>query len=137
MPMINVTAVEGTYVGESATALLAESTEALLRWEKAEKNAIVRTNTGAYLHPMPAGHVLAGGAPDDVVRIEILTPPGSLTQEQRQGMTADLTKIAAARASRRVRTWVLFRETVDGGWGIEGRAFTNADIAAAVRASAA
>ena len=32
------------------------------------------------------------------------------------------------------RTWVLITESPDGGWGINGQAFTNADIVASARA---
>jgi len=31
------------------------------------------------------------------------------------------------------RTWVLITEAPDGGWGIDGHAYTDADIAEAVR----
>ena len=31
------------------------------------------------------------------------------------------------------RTWVLIHESPDGGWGIDGHAYTGADIAAAAR----
>jgi phenylpyruvate tautomerase PptA (4-oxalocrotonate tautomerase family) len=31
------------------------------------------------------------------------------------------------------RTWVLITEAPDGGWGIDGHAYTGADIAAAAR----
>src|SRR5258708_6183373 len=31
------------------------------------------------------------------------------------------------------RTWVLITESPDGGWGINGQAFTNADIVASAR----
>lgn len=138
MPMLDITAAEGTFSPEQEPLLLERLTLALLTWEKATQNPLVVANTGAYLHLLPRGRVTAGGKADRVVRVEILTPPGSLTQAQRQGITTDATRIVAELASdlRPERVWVLFREAADGGWGIAGRAFTNADITAAVQAAA-
>ena len=47
-----------------------------------------------------------------------------------------LTEIVAAAAgdpSLTDRTWVLISEAPDGGWGIDGHAFTNAEIAQTAR----
>ena len=52
------------------------------------------------------------------------------------GVTRELTAIIAAAArdpSLRDRTWVLISETPDGGWGIDGHAYTNAEIAEGAR----
>jgi phenylpyruvate tautomerase PptA (4-oxalocrotonate tautomerase family) len=48
----------------------------------------------------------------------------------------EMTEIVASAAgdpSLADRTWVLIHESPDGGWGIDGHAHTNADIAAAAR----
>jgi phenylpyruvate tautomerase PptA (4-oxalocrotonate tautomerase family) len=134
MPMLDVTAAEGTFTSAREPELLQRLAQALLTWEKSTDIPLVVANTGAYLHLLPASRVTAGGRPDRVVRVEILTPPGSLRQTQRQGITADATRIVTELADgvRPERVWVLFREAADGGWGIAGRAFTNADIAEAV-----
>lgn len=74
-----------------------------------------------------------------MVRIQVLTPAKSLSQEQRTGIAAGPTDIAGERASDpgiRERTWVLVHEAVDGGWGIAGKAFTHEELVDAVRASA-
>lgn len=41
----------------------------------------------------------------------------------------------ASDSSIRERTWVLFDEAPDGGWGIAGKAYTNAELRAAIIAS--
>jgi phenylpyruvate tautomerase PptA (4-oxalocrotonate tautomerase family) len=134
MPMLDVTAPEGTFSTASEAALLERLTRTLLTWEKATDLPLVVANTGAYLHVQPGPRVTAGGKADRVVRVEILTPPGSLTQAQRQGITADVTRVVSelAEGVGPERVWVLFREAADGGWGIAGRALTNADIAQAI-----
>jgi phenylpyruvate tautomerase PptA (4-oxalocrotonate tautomerase family) len=48
----------------------------------------------------------------------------------------DLTDIVAAAvgdAKLTERTWVLIVESPDGGWGLDGYAYTNAEIAQAAR----
>jgi len=41
---------------------------------------------------------------------------------------------AAADPTLKDRTWVLISEGPDGGWGIDGHAYTRAEIAEAARA---
>jgi phenylpyruvate tautomerase PptA (4-oxalocrotonate tautomerase family) len=130
--MIDIVAPEGTFPGSSEQALLERATASLLKWEKTSTIPIAVANTAAYLHLLPKARVTAGGKADRVV------PVGSLKQEQRAGITADITAIVgelAGEPNLRDRTWVLFHEAVDGGWGIAGRAYTNADLGEAVRAS--
>ena len=52
----------------------------------------------------------------------------------------ELTEIIAAAAGDPTladRTWVLITESPEGGWGIQGHANTNADIASLARAALA
>jgi phenylpyruvate tautomerase PptA (4-oxalocrotonate tautomerase family) len=135
MPMIDIIAPEGAFPETSEAALLERSTQSLLKWEKTAGIPLAVANTAAYLHVLPGSRITAGGKPDRVVRVQIITPPGSLKQEQRAGITAEITSIVAELAGLGDRTWVLFQEAVDGGWGIAGRAYTNADLRDAVIAS--
>jgi len=67
------------------------------------------------------------------VRVQVLTPVNVLNREKQVGVVRELTDIVAAAAGDRTlanRTWVLITESPDGGWGIHGQAFTNADIVA-------
>jgi phenylpyruvate tautomerase PptA (4-oxalocrotonate tautomerase family) len=45
----------------------------------------------------------------------------------------EITAAAAGDPSLSERTWVLISEAPDGGWGIGGHAFTNAEIAQTAR----
>jgi phenylpyruvate tautomerase PptA (4-oxalocrotonate tautomerase family) len=139
MPMIDVTVPESTFSAEAESVLLSKLTECLLKWEKVTGNKLATANTGAYLHCLPKHRVTAGGQPDAVVRIDVLTPPGILSQEQRTGFTAEATEIVgqvSGDPNLAKRTWVLMSETVDGGWGIAGYAFTLEAIAAAIKKAA-
>jgi len=135
--MIDVIAPDGIFPVSTEAALLERVTACLLKWEKTSAIPLAVSNTGAFLNILPKERVAAGGIADRVVRVEILTPAHALTQEQRAGITTDITAVIAEFAVAAVvsRTWVIFHEAVDGGWGIGGRAYTNADLAAAVRAS--
>jgi len=139
MPMIDIVAPEGTFPETSEAVLLERVTTCLLKWEKTTGIPLATVNTGAYLHVLPKARVTAGGKPDRVVRIQILTPAHALAQEQRAGITAGITTIVGELASEPgvgERTWVLFHEGVDGGWGIAGHAYTNPELTSAVIASA-
>jgi phenylpyruvate tautomerase PptA (4-oxalocrotonate tautomerase family) len=139
MPMIDIAASEGTFPQANEAALLERATACLLQWEKVSGIPYAVANTGAFLNVLPAGRATAGGKASGVVRIQVLTPAKSLSQEQRAGIAAGLTDIVAELSPTpgiRERTWVLFHEAVDGGWGISGTAFTNAGLVDAVRASA-
>ena len=74
------------------------------------------------------------------VRVQVLTPIGVLDRDKQLGVVRELTDIVAAAAGDQTlteRTWVLISESPEGGWGINGHANTNADIAAAARAALA
>jgi phenylpyruvate tautomerase PptA (4-oxalocrotonate tautomerase family) len=59
-----------------------------------------------------------------------------LDREKKLGVVKEMTEIVAAAADDpglAGRTWVLITEAPDGGWGIDGRAYTNTEIAEAAR----
>jgi phenylpyruvate tautomerase PptA (4-oxalocrotonate tautomerase family) len=138
MPMIDIVAPEGLFPESKEAALLERATASLLKWEKTTSIPLAVANTAAYLHVLQKARITAGGKADRVVRVQIITPVGSLMQEQRAGITTEITEVVGELANEpgiRERTWVLFHEAVDGGWGIAGKAYTNAALADAVRAS--
>jgi phenylpyruvate tautomerase PptA (4-oxalocrotonate tautomerase family) len=138
MPMIDIVAPEGMFPADAEAKLLERATTVLTDFEKVTKIPYAVANTGAFLHVLPKGRVAAGGKAANVVRVQLLTPAGALKQEQRIGIAAGITDAVAELAADkgiRERTWVLFHEAVDGGWGIAGKAYTNTELTAAVIAS--
>jgi phenylpyruvate tautomerase PptA (4-oxalocrotonate tautomerase family) len=62
------------------------------------------------------------------------TPVRVLDRAKQLRVVKEMTDIVASAAddsSLTDRTWVLFTEAPDGGWGIDGHAYTGADIAEA------
>ncbi|WP_232293118.1 tautomerase family protein [Stigmatella aurantiaca] len=136
--MIDIVAPEGTFPESSEAALLERVTGCLLEWEKVTRIPVAVANTGAFLQVIPRARAAAGGKAASVVRVQVLTPAGALKQEQRDGIAAGITTLVGELASEpgiRDRTWVLFHEAVDGGWGIAGTAYTHAGLADMIRAS--
>jgi phenylpyruvate tautomerase PptA (4-oxalocrotonate tautomerase family) len=134
MPMIDVTAAAGTF--GDRPGLIRELTAAMLRWEEVPDLALFRDNTAAFVHELPTDALGNATGDHDYVRIQILTPAGVLDRDKQLGVTREMTDIVAEAAGDPTlaeRTWVLITESPDGGWGIDGRALTGADIAEAAR----
>ena len=130
--MIDVFCPEGCFSEEHSGEVLRRLTEAFLKWTDASEIPIARDNTGAFLHVFPAACVTAGGEPARAVRIDVKVPNVVLsTIERRRGLIADASEIVATLASAGQappRAWVTISNTADGGWGISGRGFTNAEL---------
>jgi phenylpyruvate tautomerase PptA (4-oxalocrotonate tautomerase family) len=130
MPMIDVTAVAGTFPDKRA--LTRDLTAAMIRWEKVPPIALFNENTAAFVHELPADAIGNAAGDSNYVRVQVLTPVGVLDREKKLGVVKELTEIVAAAAGDpglTQRTWVLIAESPDGGWGIDGYAYTNAEIA--------
>ncbi|HEY1722124.1 MAG TPA: tautomerase family protein [Magnetospirillaceae bacterium] len=130
MPMIDVTAKAGTF--RDKPALTKALTAALMKWEQVPLIPWFTDNTAAFIRELPADALSNANGDTNYVRIDILTPTGVLTREKKLGVTKELTEIVAAAAgdpSVTQRTWVLISETPDGGWGIDGHAYLNNEIA--------
>src|SRR3954447_9609182 len=138
MPMIDVYAEPQTF-GDKRT-LARGLASAVMRWEQVPPIALFRDNTAAFIHDLPEGAISNVSGDGSYVRVQVLTPIGTLDRDKQLGVVKELTEIVAAAAgdpSYAERTWVLITESPEGGWGIAGHANTNADIAAAARAALA
>jgi phenylpyruvate tautomerase PptA (4-oxalocrotonate tautomerase family) len=134
MPMIDVYATEGTF--RDRKALAKDLASAVMRWEGVPDLALFRENTAAFVHDLDADAISNVAGEGDYVRVQILTPVGVLDRDKQLGVVRELTDIVAAAAGDPTltdRTWVLIVESPEGGWGIDGFAYTNADIGQAAR----
>jgi phenylpyruvate tautomerase PptA (4-oxalocrotonate tautomerase family) len=132
--MIDVTAVAGTFADKRS--LTKSLTAAMMKWEKVPPIALFRENTAAFVHELSADAMSNAAGDNTYVRIHVLTPSGVLDRDKKLGVVKEMTEIVAAAAgdpSLAERTWVLISESPDGGWGIDGHAYTNAEIADAAR----
>src|SRR6478609_7728432 len=135
MPMIDVYAVAGTFADKHALAT--DAANAVMRWEQVPPISLFRNNTAAFIHELPADSLSTAAGDANYVRVQVLTPVGTLDRDKQLGVVRELTDIVAAAAGDPTlseRTWVLITESPEGGWGINGHANTGDDIVAAARA---
>jgi phenylpyruvate tautomerase PptA (4-oxalocrotonate tautomerase family) len=138
MPMIDVYATAGTFGDPNALAQRLAAT--LMRIEQVPELPMFRNNTAAFVHALPGGAIANVEGESDYVRVQVLTNAGALDRPKQLAVVEQFTDIVADAASRpelKERTWVLLTEAPDGGWGLWGRAHTNAELVAAARAEAA
>jgi phenylpyruvate tautomerase PptA (4-oxalocrotonate tautomerase family) len=138
MPMIDAYAAAGTF--KDRHTLAKNLANAVMRWEKVPPLALFKNNTAAFVHELPADSISNAAGDSNYVRVQVLTPVGVLDRDKQLGVVKELTEIVAAAAGDPTlasRTWVLITESPEGGWGINGRANTGADIAALARAEMA
>jgi phenylpyruvate tautomerase PptA (4-oxalocrotonate tautomerase family) len=143
MPMIDVYAPADLFPAEVDEALGDELTHAVLRAEGvASPGPFHLDNTAAFIHRLPASAISTASSPSArAVRVQIITPPGSLNREGQRQIVREATEIVSKAAGDRgeaVRTWVILSEAAEGGWGLAGTAFGVDEFdALAARAAAA
>jgi phenylpyruvate tautomerase PptA (4-oxalocrotonate tautomerase family) len=138
MPMIDVYAVAGTF-GDKRT-LARDLASAVMRWEHVPPIALFRDNTAAFIHDLPDRAISNVSGDGNYVRVQVLTPVGTLDREKQLGVVKELTEIVAVAAgdpTQADRTWVLLTESPEGGWGMAGHAYASDEIVAAARAQLA
>ena len=138
MPMIDVTAIEGTFADPHALAQAVAA--AVMRIEQVPDIPMFRQNTAGFVHELPAGSVADVNGSDAHVRVQVLTNAGALDRDKQVAVVAELTRLVAEAAGDpdiADRTWVLLTEAPDGGWGLHGQAHTNAELVTAARAEIA
>jgi len=134
MPMIDVYAAQGTF--RDRKTLAKDLAAAVMRWEAVPPIALFKDNTAAFVHDLPSDALSNVSGDGNYVRVQVLTPVGVLNREKQLGVVKELTDIVAAAAgdaSLTERTWVLLIESPEGGWGVDGYAYTNAELAQAAR----
>ena len=140
MPMIDVYAPASLFPADADERLGTELTHAVLRAEGHYEAVIppfFTENTAAFVHRLPVVST-AAAASATAVRVQIVTPPGSLTREGQRQITKEATEIVQRIAGYEVPTWVILTEAAEGGWGLAGTAFGKEEFAAlAARAAAA
>ena len=141
MPMIDVHAPADIFPVDADEQLGTELTHAVLRAEGvAQPGPFHLDNTAAFIHRLPASAISTASAPAArAVRVQIVTPPGSLNRDGQRQITSEATEIIAKAAgdpSLASRTWVILTEAAEGGWGIAGTAFGIEEFTALARRAA-
>ena len=143
MPMIDVYAPADLFPAAADSELGDELTHAVLRAEGvASPGPFHLDNTAAFIHRLPASAISTANAPSARnVRVQIITPPGSLNREGQRQLVREATEIVtriSGDEGQATRTWVILTEAAEGGWGLAGTAFGREEFGAlAARAAAA
>jgi phenylpyruvate tautomerase PptA (4-oxalocrotonate tautomerase family) len=138
MPMIDVYAPTDLFPADADEQLGTELTHAVLRAEGvAAPGPFHLDNTAAFIHRLPATAVSTASRPSaPAVRIQIVTPPGSLNREGQRQITREATEIVTKLAGPGHTVWVILNEAAEGGWGINGTAFGVEEFTALARRAA-
>ena len=134
MPMIDVYAPTGTF--RDRVKLARDVATAVMTIERVPNIPLFRQNTAALVHELPPDSLSNVDGDSACIRVQVLTNAGGLDREKQLKVVAELTRIVAAAAtdeSVKERIWVLLTEAPDGGWGLGGRAHTNAELVALAR----
>jgi phenylpyruvate tautomerase PptA (4-oxalocrotonate tautomerase family) len=138
MPMIDVYATAGTFADPHQLA--ADLAGTLMTIEGVPDIPMFRQNTTGFVHELPDGAMSNVDGESTYVRVQVLTNAGALDRDKQLAVVSQFTELitaAAADPSLSNRTWVLLTEAVDGGWGLDGHAHTNAELVEAARAQIA
>ena len=115
---------------------IARLSEAFLRLHGLSGNKFLTPNVIGHVQVIPAGSTFSGLKPTPVAIVEWLTPSFAFASPEIQtDYIKEATEIvfeAAGGRHPRENIWVNLKYAVDGMWGIAGKAFTNAELGAAV-----
>jgi phenylpyruvate tautomerase PptA (4-oxalocrotonate tautomerase family) len=141
MPMIDVYAPADIFPADADEQLGRELTHAVLRAEGvAQPGPFHLDNTAAFIHRLPAPAISTASTPASrTVRVQIITPPGSLDRDGQKQLTREATDIIASAAGDpglAARTWVILTEAAEGGWGLAGTAFGQEEFGELARRAA-
>lgn len=143
MPMIDVYAPADLFPDGADSELGNELTHAVLRAEGvANPGPFHLDNTAAFIHRLPGSAISTANTKSArTVRVQIITPPGSLSREGQRQIVREATEIVtriSGDEGQGARTWVILAEAAEGGWGLAGTAFGREEFGAlAARAAAA
>jgi len=136
--MIDVYATVGTF--PDPHRLASDLARTLMTIEGVPDIPMFRQNTAAFVHELPDRTFANVDGDGGRVRVQVLTNAGALDRDKQLAVVRQFTDLVATAAGDPLlseRTWVLLTEAVDGGWGLWGKAHTNAELVDAARAQIA
>ena len=134
MPMIDVYAAAGTFDDPHDVARRVAT--AVMDIKGVPNIPMFRQNTAAYIHEWPTNAFSNVDGQADHVRVQVLTNAGALNRAKQLQLVARLTELVATAPGHPPQPdhiWVLLTDAPDGGWGLWGRAHTNAELLEAAR----
>jgi phenylpyruvate tautomerase PptA (4-oxalocrotonate tautomerase family) len=132
--MIDIYAARGLFADPHGLAR--DAAGAVMAVEQVPDIPMFRQNTAAFVHELDPNCLSDVDGASDHIRIQVLTNAGALDRDKQLAVVAELTALVVAAAGKpelKERTWVLLTEAPDGGWGLWGHAYTNAELVQAAR----
>jgi phenylpyruvate tautomerase PptA (4-oxalocrotonate tautomerase family) len=115
--------------------------EALLHAHGLSGNRFMSPNVIGHLVVSPEADSYVGGKPQSLAIVEVKVPaitfPDDAVKQAFVGAVTDIIDRLKAGSHPRERTFVNVTYAVDGTWGIGGKAYSNAELGAAISGSPA
>jgi hypothetical protein len=135
MPL-TLTVTEGVFPKGEEKAVFARLSDSMLKWHGLAGNAVMTPNVVGSIHVVDREHTFSGSKEVPVVFVEWKVPSFAFaTREIQQGYVEEATDIvhrASGGTQPKEHIWVNVVHAVDGTWGINGKAMTNAELGQAV-----
>ncbi|MFT3926638.1 MAG: hypothetical protein QM778_29105 [Myxococcales bacterium] len=135
MPL-TLTVTEGVLPAGTEKATFTRLCEAMLRWHGLSGNRVMTPNVVGSIHVLPKRDTFSGLEETPVVFVEWKVPGIAFTDRAIQrGYIEEATQIvheASGGRQPKEHIWCSVVHAVDGTWGINGQALTNAELAEGV-----
>lgn len=134
MPMIDIYAPKGTF--EDKKGLAQAAAQLMMIVEGVPPIDMFKQNTAGFVHELDATGYSNAAGESDYVRVQVLTNADALNRDQQLALTermGDLIAKYGHNEQLKKKTWVLLTQANQGGWGLEGHAFTNEELVAKAR----
>ncbi|MBI5462292.1 MAG: 4-oxalocrotonate tautomerase [Gammaproteobacteria bacterium] len=135
MPL-TLTVTEGVLPKGTEKAIFKRLAEAFLKWHGLTGNKAMTPNVIGSINVLPKEHTYSGLRETPVVFIEWKTPSFAFASREIQlGYIEEATNIvheASGGTQPKEHIWVNVVHAVDGTWGINGKGFTNDELASVI-----
>lgn len=140
MPL-TVTATQGVFTPENEKKIVPQLSALMLKLHGLTGNNFMTPVVIGHLNVVSPELIFSGGAPATSVFIEWKVPSIAFgTQQILDGYVAEATDIAVELSDGNLskkNVFVNVVHAVDGSWGVNGKAYTNAELGAAIQADVA
>jgi phenylpyruvate tautomerase PptA (4-oxalocrotonate tautomerase family) len=133
---ISIVATEGLLTEQAQAESFAQLTNLFLELHGLAGNQFLTPNVIGSVVIVPNGKTFSGGKPSSIVMVEAKLPSFALSSEEQKKSfverATDIIHDASGREHPKERIYVNVVYAVDGLWGIGGKAYSNAEMGAAV-----
>jgi phenylpyruvate tautomerase PptA (4-oxalocrotonate tautomerase family) len=135
---ITIQLTPGLLTPEGQRTVFSKIAEVLLDVHGLKGNPFMTQHIIGHVTTMPEGTSYADGKPQSLAVVEVKVPSTTFpNRDVQQAFVERVTQVIdelKAGTHPRTRTYVNVTYAVDGAWGIGGKAYTNADLGAAIAA---